>query len=180
MHRESCSNSLVNMIAKIQTSFLMILNTTRWFPTYSFQSSLSKRLLYLRGSIGNGFRSRTESHGSADHINKSTLRPDQFSTSASAWLPAVRAISLQSFELRGGIMPNLIVRNVPEDVIKALKKRAGRHGISAEAEHRKILTQALLKTRKRSFAEAIAAMPNVGRDSDFERVQDTNRHQRCR
>jgi plasmid stability protein len=69
-------------------------------------------------------------------------------------------------------MPNLIVRNVPEDVIKALKKRAGRHGTSAEAEHRKILTQALLKTRKRSFAEAIAVMPNVGRDSDFERVQD--------
>jgi antitoxin FitA len=84
----------------------------------------------------------------------------------------MRVISLQSFELRGGIMPNLIVRNVPEDVIKALKKRAGRHGTSAEAEHRKILTQALLKTRKRSFAEAIAAMPNVGKDSDFERVQD--------
>jgi plasmid stability protein len=71
-------------------------------------------------------------------------------------------------------MPNLIVRNVPDDVIKALKKRAGRYGTSAEAEHRKILTQALLKTRKRSFAEAIAAMPNVGRDSDFERVQDPN------
>jgi antitoxin FitA len=92
--------------------------------------------------------------------------------SISAWLPSVRRISLQSSELRGGIMPNLIVRNVPEDVIKALKKRAGRHGTSVEAEHRKILTQALLKTRKRSFAEVIAAMPNVGRDSDFERVQD--------
>jgi plasmid stability protein len=71
-------------------------------------------------------------------------------------------------------MPNLIVRNVPEDVIKALKKRAGRHGTSAEAEHRKILTQALLKARKRSFAAVIAVMPNVGRDSDFERVQDPN------
>lgn len=71
-------------------------------------------------------------------------------------------------------MPNLIVRNVPENVIKALKKRAAWRGTSAEAEHRKILTQALLKTRKRSFAEAIAAMPNVGRDSDFERVQDPN------
>jgi len=67
-------------------------------------------------------------------------------------------------------MPNLIVRNVPGAVVKALKKRAGRHGISVEAEHRKILTQALLKTRKRSFAEAIAAMPHVGKDSDFERV----------
>src|ERR1041384_2546211 len=30
----------------------------------------------------------------------------------------------------------------------------------------------LLKSRKRSFAEVIAAMPNVGKDSDFERVED--------
>jgi hypothetical protein len=42
-------DSLVNMIAKIQTSFLTVLNTTRYFPTYSFQSSLSKRIGYLRG-----------------------------------------------------------------------------------------------------------------------------------
>jgi plasmid stability protein len=71
-------------------------------------------------------------------------------------------------------MANLIVRNVNEDIIKALKMRAGRHGISAEAEHRKILAQALVKARKRSFVEAIAAMPNVGKDSDFKRVQDNN------
>ncbi len=71
-------------------------------------------------------------------------------------------------------MPNLIVRNVNEEIIKALKKRAGRCGTSAEAEHRKILAQALLKQRKRSFAEVIASMPNVGKDSDFERVQDKN------
>ena len=71
-------------------------------------------------------------------------------------------------------MANLIVRNVTEDIIKALKRRAGRHGTSAEAEHRKILAQALLKPPKRSFAEAIEAMPNVGRDSDFQRVQDQN------
>ena len=71
-------------------------------------------------------------------------------------------------------MANLIVRNVNEDVIKALKRRAGRHGTSAEAEHRTIPAQALLKPRKRSFVEAIAAMPNVGKDSDFKRVQDSN------
>ena len=71
-------------------------------------------------------------------------------------------------------MANLIVRNITENVIKALKRRAGRHGTSAEAEHRKILTQALLRPAKRSFSEVIAAMPNVGRDSDFERVQGQN------
>jgi len=30
------------------------------------------------------------------------------------------------------------------------------------------------RARKRSFVEAIAAMPNVGKDSDFKRVQDKN------
>lgn len=69
-------------------------------------------------------------------------------------------------------MANLVVRNVEEGIIKALKTRAGRRGTSAEAEHRKILTQALLKSRKRTFAHVIAAMPNVGKGSDFERVQD--------
>ena len=69
-------------------------------------------------------------------------------------------------------MANLIVRNVDGKIIKALKARAGRRGVSAEAEHREILAQALLKSRKRSFAEVIAAMPNLGQDSDFERVQD--------
>ena len=71
-------------------------------------------------------------------------------------------------------MPNLVVRNVDEKIIRALKLRAGRQGTSAEAEHRNILAQALLRPRKRSFADVVAAMPNVGKDSDFERVQDAN------
>jgi len=69
-------------------------------------------------------------------------------------------------------MADLIVRKVSDEIIRALKSRAGRRGTSAEAEHRKILAQALLKPRKRSFAEVIASMPNVGKDSDFHRVQD--------
>jgi antitoxin FitA len=68
-------------------------------------------------------------------------------------------------------MPDLIVRKLEPEVIEALKKRAAAHGRSAEMEHREILRDALLKPRKRSFAEALAAMPNVGLDSDFERVQ---------
>jgi plasmid stability protein len=71
-------------------------------------------------------------------------------------------------------MANLVVRNVNEEIVRALKRRAGRHGTSAEAEHRKILAQALLKPRKRSFAQAIAAIPNVGKDSDFDRLQDNH------
>jgi plasmid stability protein len=67
---------------------------------------------------------------------------------------------------------NLIVRNVDPDLIKALKERAVRKGISAEAEHREILKSALFRPKRRSFNEVLLSMPNVGLDSDFERVQD--------
>ena len=69
-------------------------------------------------------------------------------------------------------MANLVVRNIDESIVKALKARAGQHGHSAEAEHRIILESVLLKPRKKSFAEALQSIPNVGRDSDFERTQE--------
>ncbi|MEA5552108.1 hypothetical protein VB713_14260 [Anabaena cylindrica UHCC 0172] len=69
-------------------------------------------------------------------------------------------------------MANLIVRNIDETIVKALKKRATQHGVSAEAEHRKILEQALLQPQRKSFAEVLCHIPNVGNDSDYERVQD--------
>jgi antitoxin FitA len=71
-------------------------------------------------------------------------------------------------------MANLLVRGVDESIVKALKERAGMHGRSAEAEHRAILAQALARPRKRSFAEILAAMPDVGADADFERVNSPN------
>ena len=69
-------------------------------------------------------------------------------------------------------MANLIVRNIDESIVKALKLRAAQRGVSAEAEHRKILEQVLVKPKRKSFAEVIASMPDVGQDVDFERVQD--------
>jgi len=69
-------------------------------------------------------------------------------------------------------MANLVVRNIDDDVVKMLKARAGKHGISAEAEHRRILESVLLSPRKKSFSEVLRSIPNVGNDSDFERVQD--------
>lgn len=69
-------------------------------------------------------------------------------------------------------MANLVVRNLDTRIVDTLKRRAGQHGRSAEAEHRAILEEALLKTKKRSFAEVLAAMPNVGRDEDFERADE--------
>jgi antitoxin FitA len=40
-------------------------------------------------------------------------------------------------------MVQLTVRNVPEEIAKALRVRAARHGRSAEAEHRLILAEVL-------------------------------------
>ncbi|HEY2660303.1 MAG TPA: Arc family DNA-binding protein [Caulobacteraceae bacterium] len=40
-------------------------------------------------------------------------------------------------------MAQLLVRDVPRDLVEALKRRAASHGRSAEAEHRAILEQAL-------------------------------------
>ena len=71
-------------------------------------------------------------------------------------------------------MADLLVRGVDEAVVRALKERAGAHGRSAEAEHREILAMALARPRRRSFAEVLAAMPNVGVDADFERLQSAS------
>jgi plasmid stability protein len=70
-------------------------------------------------------------------------------------------------------MANLLVRGIDEALVDALKAQAVAHGRSAEAEHREILATALRRPRKRSFAAVLAAMPNVGEDSDFERVEST-------
>ncbi|MGL5940583.1 MAG: FitA-like ribbon-helix-helix domain-containing protein [Waterburya sp.] len=69
-------------------------------------------------------------------------------------------------------MANLIVRNIDESIVKALKKRASLHGVSAEAEHRKILEQVLLQPKRKSFAEVLMQIPDVGNNSDFKRVED--------
>jgi plasmid stability protein len=68
-------------------------------------------------------------------------------------------------------MAQLIVRNIDDALIRALKKRAARHNHSAEQEHREILQQALLGPQRRSLAEVLAKMPNVGEDADFVRRQ---------
>ncbi|WP_287604752.1 DNA-binding protein [Thiothrix sp.] len=67
-------------------------------------------------------------------------------------------------------MSNLIVRKLEPEIIEALKQRAARNGRSAEMEHRAILREVLLVLKKRSLAEILAAMPNVGTDADFERI----------
>ena len=83
--------------------------------------------------------------------------------------------NLESEPASGGrktMATNLVVRNVDEDIVQSLKEQAAKHGRSAEAEHREILKAALKRPRKRSFNEVLAAIPNVGLDSDFVRNRD--------
>jgi len=73
-------------------------------------------------------------------------------------------------------MAQLIVRNLPEGVVKALKIRAAENGRSAEAEHREILRQTLLSSKTgKTLKDALSSMPEVGNDSDFERIRDLGR-----
>ena len=71
-------------------------------------------------------------------------------------------------------MANLLVRGIDEALVQALRERAALHGRSAEAEHREILATSLRCPKKRSFAEVLADMPDVGQDVEFERMKDTN------
>lgn len=72
-------------------------------------------------------------------------------------------------------MAQLIVRNLDEAVVAALRLRATRHGRSAEAEHREILKQVLAPRSGTSFKEHLRAIPDVGLDEDFDRSDDTGR-----
>ena len=73
-------------------------------------------------------------------------------------------------------MAQLIVRNLDDEVVDALKARAAAHGRSAEAEHRAILYAALQgPTAGKSLWEWLAAMPDVGDDEDFARERDLPR-----
>ena len=53
---------------------------------------------------------------------------------------------------------NLHVRNIDDDLIVRLKRRALRHGRSAEAEHREILRQVLADEPEASFDDLAAKL----------------------
>ena len=73
-------------------------------------------------------------------------------------------------------MPQLIVRNIEEDVVRELRRRAARNGRSAEAEHRELLRSALKpRSNARTLKELLRSMPDVGEDSDFDRIRDFGR-----
>ena len=73
-------------------------------------------------------------------------------------------------------MAQLIVRNIGDDIVRALRQQAARHGRSAEAEHRAILRESLIRPADEpSFKELLASMPDVGEDDDFRVPRDLPR-----
>lgn len=74
-------------------------------------------------------------------------------------------------------MPELIVKDIEEQVMRKLVERADEHGVSIEEEHRRILREVLLGTSatKPSFKEYLLQMPDVGPDELFERQRDFGR-----
>ena len=58
---------------------------------------------------------------------------------------------------------HLQVRNLDDELVVRLKRRAARHGRSTEAEHREILRQALSAEVEPSFAELASELRGLTR-----------------
>jgi len=70
----------------------------------------------------------------------------------------------------------LIVRNIEDEVVRALKIRAAERGRSMEAEHREILRDSLIAPgREPSFKEHLLSMPDIGEAGDFAVPRDLPR-----
>ena len=74
-------------------------------------------------------------------------------------------------------MPQLLVRDVPLDLVEALKRRAAKHGRSAQAEHRRILEEALHAGRA-GFWERAAKLREELRGRAFTPSEDLIRQDR--
>ena len=69
-------------------------------------------------------------------------------------------------------MAQLIVRNLDDELVARLKRRAADRGVSAEEEHRRILRRSLLSE---GFIDALTSFPDVGTDDDFQRRDTVQR-----
>jgi plasmid stability protein len=65
-------------------------------------------------------------------------------------------------------MAQLILRDLEEELVAALERRASRLGRSAEVESLEILREALARDRLRpGFKAFILSIPDAGADEDF-------------
>lgn len=73
---------------------------------------------------------------------------------------------------------NLHVRNVEDEIIARLKRRAARHGCSAEAEHREILRQTLSCEVEPVFEGIAARLRKMTGDREHTPAEDLLREGR--
>jgi plasmid stability protein len=74
----------------------------------------------------------------------------------------------------------LVVRQLEETIVRKLRQRAAKAGVSMEEEHRRILRAALHGAREaRDFKEHLLAIPEGKEDDLFERRRTTRRRQRA-
>jgi plasmid stability protein len=76
-------------------------------------------------------------------------------------------------------MPQLLVRNVEESVVRKLRRRAAAHGVSVEEEHRRVLKEALgrpetMKPSLMKFLLTGSVAPTV--ELDLSRSRDVEAH----
>ncbi|ALM84822.1 hypothetical protein [Bordetella sp. N] len=69
-------------------------------------------------------------------------------------------------------MANFRERNVDDELAERLREPAASSGRSAEAEHRESLEKALREPQRKTFAEVLMDIPDVGHDEDYARVDD--------
>jgi antitoxin FitA len=73
-------------------------------------------------------------------------------------------------------MPQLIVRNLENAVVRRLRSRAAAEGVSVEEAHRRVLREALLTgpaPARKNFVEYLRAMPDI--DLPLARARDLPR-----
>jgi antitoxin FitA len=97
------------------------------------------------------------------------------STAINASIWTGKAVQLPNSTTEEASVAQLIVRDLSEDLVKALKQRAAKRNRSAEQEHREILQSVLRSPKRRHLADVLAAIPNVGEQSDFGREQTDKR-----
>lgn len=88
--------------------------------------------------------------------------------SASEWYFQIDMISTLSYDV---LMAQLLVRNLDDELVRHLKKRAGEHGVSVEEEHRRILREALMTDagERKTLWELLNEMPAACGKELFER-----------
>jgi hypothetical protein len=75
-------------------------------------------------------------------------------------------------------MAQLIVRKLEDKVVRKLKERAAKYGVSMEEEHRRILRAELTPKKRKpklNFKEYLLTMPYFEDDALFERKRELPR-----